>query len=180
MRPFSALSHPADCPTLLYRLCLYIAMRVGEEAEEEAKEEAEVAEEDEKEDSSPSLHLLLLSSILLHLHLLLQPHLRYIPSPSLSLLLLHHIPAARASHALATCPFSIHRRHTLTQQSQNSPTNLLSRRDAVKILPSSTPFHSFPVRTTRTTPSQRQRATTTTSWPTSTSNRSRATTVCCP
>lgn len=84
-------------------------MKGGEEAEEEAKEEAEVAEEDEKEDSSPSLHLLLLSSILLHLHLLLQPHLRYIPSLSLSLLLLlHHIPAARASHALATCPFSTH------------------------------------------------------------------------
>lgn len=83
-------------------------MKGGEEAEEEAKEEAEVAEEDEKEDSSPSLHLLLLSSILLHLHLLLQPHLRYIPSPSLSLLLLHHILAARAGHALATCPFSIH------------------------------------------------------------------------
>lgn len=84
-------------------------MKGGEEAEEEAKEEAEVAEEDEKEDSSPSLHLLLLSSILLHLHLLLQPHLRYIPSLSLSLLLLlHHILAARASHALATCPFSTH------------------------------------------------------------------------
>lgn len=159
-------------------------MKGGEEAEEEAKEEAEVAEEDEKEEeptsSSSSLHLLLLSSILLHLHLLLQPHLRYIPSPSLSqVLLLHHIPAARASHALATSPFSIRRRHTLTQQSQNSLTNLLSRRDAVKILPSSTSFHSFPVRPTRTTPSQRQRATTTTSWPTSTSNRSRATTVCC-
>lgn len=86
-------------------------MKVGEEAEEEAKEEAEVAEEDEKEEepTSSSLHLLLLSSILLHLHLLLQPHLRYIPSLSLSLLLLlHHIPAARASHALATCPFSTH------------------------------------------------------------------------
>lgn len=87
-------------------------MKGGEEAEEEAKEEAEVAEEDEKEEeptSSSSLHLLLLSSILLHLHLLLQPHLRYIPSLSLSLLLLlHHIPAARASHALATCPFSTH------------------------------------------------------------------------
>lgn len=59
-------------------------MKVGEEAEEEAKEDAEVAEEDEKEEeqtssSSSSLHLLLLSSILL-----LQPHLRYIPSPSLS------------------------------------------------------------------------------------------------
>lgn len=87
-------------------------MTGGEEAEEEAKEEAEVAEEDEKEEeptSSSSLHLLLLSSILLHLHLLLQPHLRYIPSLSLSLLLLlHHIPAARASHALATCPFNTH------------------------------------------------------------------------
>lgn len=86
-------------------------MKGGEEAEEEAKEEAEVAEEDEKEEeptSSSSLHLLLLSSILLHLHLLLQPHLRYIPSLSLSLLHLHHIPAARASHALATCPFSTH------------------------------------------------------------------------
>lgn len=85
-------------------------MKVGEEAEEEAKEEAEVAEEDEKEEepTSSSLHLLLLSSILLHLHLLLQPHLRYIPSPSLSLLLPHHIPAARAGHALATCPFSTH------------------------------------------------------------------------
>lgn len=87
-------------------------MKGGEEAEEEAKEEAEVAEEDEKEEeptSSSSLHLLLLSSILLHLHLLLQPHLRYIPSLSLTLLLLlHHIPAARASHALATCPFSTH------------------------------------------------------------------------
>lgn len=87
-------------------------MKCGEEAEEEAKEEAEVAEEDEKEEeptsSSSSLHLLLLSSILLHLHLFLQPHLRYIPSLSLSLLLLHHIPAARTSHALATCPFSTH------------------------------------------------------------------------
>jgi len=86
-------------------------MKGGEEAEEEAKEEAEVAEEDEKEEeptSSSSLHLLLLSSILLHLHLLLQPHLRYIPSLSLSLLLLHHISAVRASHALATCPFSIY------------------------------------------------------------------------
>lgn len=85
-------------------------MKGGEEAEEEAKEEAEVAEEDEKEEepTSSSLHLLLLSSILLHLHLLLQPHLRYIPSLSLSLLLLHHISAARASHALATCPFSTH------------------------------------------------------------------------
>lgn len=82
-----------------------MAMKGGEEAEEEAKEEAEVAEEDEKEEepTSSSLHLLLLSSILL-----LQPHLRYIPSLSLSLLLLHHIPAARASHALATCPFSTH------------------------------------------------------------------------
>lgn len=63
-------------------------MKGGEEAEEEAKEEAEVAEEDEKEEEptySSSLHLLLLSSILLHLHLLLQPHLRYIPSSSLSL-----------------------------------------------------------------------------------------------
>lgn len=81
-------------------------MKGGEEAEEEAKEEAEVADEDEKEEepTSSSLHLLLLSSILL-----LQPHLRYIPFLSLSLLLLlHHIPAARASHALATCPFSTH------------------------------------------------------------------------